>query len=49
VGGTGSAQASKTGRRRALYFSERRPCGDGLVEVLVVLASAPEPKLRDVV
>jgi hypothetical protein len=34
-----------TGGRGALHIRQRRPCGDRLVEVLVVLAGAPEPKL----
>ena len=38
-----------TAGRRALDIRQRRPCGDRLVEVLVVLASAPEPKLGGIV
>jgi hypothetical protein len=45
----GLSASGLSDRRCAHNLSERRPCGDGLSEVLVVLASAPEPKLRYVV
>ena len=48
-----AARKRRCGKTRspadALHFLERRPCSDGLVEMLVVLAGAPKPILRDVV